>query len=381
VDIVVKKLLVVGIVLLLVGVSIPSTGRVMDKSNPLSVEGDTLYVGGSGSGNYTKIQDAIDNASDGDTVYVYNGTYYENIIINKSISLIGEDKNTTIIDGYNNGVVIKINNCSNVNIYSFTINDGGYKYLEDILILIYSCDNCSISNNFLNNTDPSGVYYVTEGVCLIESNNIQITNNVIYDGLSIALSKSNDNTIAYNNLLKGYVVFGDSSNNNISYNVLSYGWGFELFGSHYNNFHFNEIINIKVIGFYIERSSHCDFYMNNIENCKGTGIQFYRCSNNTFHFNNIKRNTFGIWMDGHGASFYSNNFIKNLLPVLILDVGEYFFDGNYWNRPMNRPKMIIGLKEIMLRPPYTYGPDDPGCFIPIPEILFDWNPAQEPHDI
>ena len=36
---------------------------------------NTLYVGGSGEGNYTKIQDAIDDASDGDIVFVYNGTY------------------------------------------------------------------------------------------------------------------------------------------------------------------------------------------------------------------------------------------------------------------------------------------------------------------
>jgi len=36
----------------------------------------TLYVGGNGVGNYSSIQDAIDSASDGDTVYVYSGIYY-----------------------------------------------------------------------------------------------------------------------------------------------------------------------------------------------------------------------------------------------------------------------------------------------------------------
>ena len=44
------------------------------------VGASTYYVGGSGGGNYSSIQDAIDDASDGDTVFVYNGIYNENII-------------------------------------------------------------------------------------------------------------------------------------------------------------------------------------------------------------------------------------------------------------------------------------------------------------
>ena len=61
--------------------------------------GKTLYVGGSGAGNYTTIQSAIDDANSGDTVFVYSGIYFENVIVNKTISLTGEDRNSTIIDG------------------------------------------------------------------------------------------------------------------------------------------------------------------------------------------------------------------------------------------------------------------------------------------
>jgi hypothetical protein len=45
-----------------------------------------LYVGGTGEGNYSRIQDAIDDAVDGDTVFVYDDSspYYEHIRINKS---------------------------------------------------------------------------------------------------------------------------------------------------------------------------------------------------------------------------------------------------------------------------------------------------------
>ena len=64
-------------------------------------DGNTYYVGGSGPNNYTRIQDAIDNTTGGDTVFVYddNSPYYERLVIDKSINLIGENRNTTIVDG------------------------------------------------------------------------------------------------------------------------------------------------------------------------------------------------------------------------------------------------------------------------------------------
>ncbi|MCK4443471.1 MAG: hypothetical protein KAW09_02940, partial [Thermoplasmata archaeon] len=45
---------------------------------PENAKATTLFVGGSGPGNYTTIQGAIDAASLQDTVFVYNGTYLEN---------------------------------------------------------------------------------------------------------------------------------------------------------------------------------------------------------------------------------------------------------------------------------------------------------------
>ena len=48
----------------------------------------TYIVDISGGGDFTSIQEAIDNASSGDTIYVWEGEYFENIVVNKSISLI-----------------------------------------------------------------------------------------------------------------------------------------------------------------------------------------------------------------------------------------------------------------------------------------------------
>ena len=53
--------------------------------------GHVLYVGGSGPGNFSKIQDAVDNASPGDTVFVYDDSspYKENVTVSKSIIVQG----------------------------------------------------------------------------------------------------------------------------------------------------------------------------------------------------------------------------------------------------------------------------------------------------
>jgi len=84
----------------------------------------TLYVGGLGPGNFTKIQDAVDNASDGDTVFVYDDSapYHESIIINVSIHLLGENRNTTSIERGNHVVSIYVNG---VTVGGFRISNVG----------------------------------------------------------------------------------------------------------------------------------------------------------------------------------------------------------------------------------------------------------------
>jgi len=58
----------------------------------MTTESDWFYVGGTGLENYSRIQDAIDDASGGDTVFVYSGVYNESILLNKSITLLGKTK-------------------------------------------------------------------------------------------------------------------------------------------------------------------------------------------------------------------------------------------------------------------------------------------------
>ena len=85
----VRRCLAVGMIVLFFGMFLSSSATQIELKNFVeSTRGNILYVGGNGSGNYTKIQDAVDNASSGDTIFVYNGTYYEHIAINKQLFLI-----------------------------------------------------------------------------------------------------------------------------------------------------------------------------------------------------------------------------------------------------------------------------------------------------
>lgn len=177
---------------------------------------NTIYVGGTGSGNYTSIQNAIDNASNGDTVFVYNGTYHENVVVNKSITLIGENKESTIIDGKGTYHVVFIPS-DEVNISGFTIQNSGNIY-SGILITNHSkysvVSNCIILNNW-------------DGISLGCSSNNVISNNMILDNL---------NGISFDYFC---------NNNEISRNIISYNfcYGIQIPYSNNNNIlHHNDMI-------------------------------------------------------------------------------------------------------------------------------------------
>jgi len=116
----IKKILAAGIIILFT-----SSGIIPIAISDTLSSGKTIYVDDDGGADYTRIQDAIDNATEGDTVYVFNGTYYENIVVNKTINLIGEDRspwNASVIDGGGSGDVVHVS-ADRVNISGFTINN------------------------------------------------------------------------------------------------------------------------------------------------------------------------------------------------------------------------------------------------------------------
>ncbi|MCD6222919.1 MAG: hypothetical protein J7K12_04465, partial [Thermoplasmata archaeon] len=112
------------------------------------INGNVLYVGGNGEGNYTSIQAAIYAARDGDTIYVYPGYYNESIVISKSISLIGivENGEKPVIHGIGDfSINITTNGCK---IENFLITNKGIKIHSSYTI---------VSNNTITGIQGSGI--------------------------------------------------------------------------------------------------------------------------------------------------------------------------------------------------------------------------------
>ena len=172
---------------------------------------------------YRFIQDGLDNCLRGDTIFVFNGTYHESVIIyQENINLIGESKKDTIILSKNERWAVLVRTeYYGIKISGFTIstdsnNNNGY---AGIVLDYNSYDNYVTDNIIVNNT---------VGILLWGwANNNYILNNTIffYHNIGIALNQRNFDNIVSNNTIKdvnyGICMEGKSFYNSICYNDIS----------------------------------------------------------------------------------------------------------------------------------------------------------------
>ncbi|GAG85909.1 unnamed protein product, partial [marine sediment metagenome] len=155
--------------------------------------------------------------NNGDTVFVYDDSspYYERVTIDTSISFIGENKETTIVDGENNGTVIKIN-VDGVIVTGFTIkrstNKPGISYRG---IDIYSSNNQIYENIICN-------HYIY-GIAVVNSTNNEIFSNYIYSTNKCIGTSETENIKIYDNTINSgetAIALTKSSNIEISNNTI-----------------------------------------------------------------------------------------------------------------------------------------------------------------
>jgi parallel beta-helix repeat protein len=288
------------------------------------VEGETLYVNTTGlNGAYTSIQDAINATSDGDTVFVYSGTYYENLIVNTSINLIGEDRERTIINGSNIGDIIGIR-INNVSIDNFTIIGYGSPFWY-----------AGIKLDNINN-------------CSVHSCNISHTNR------GIQLFYSDNNTIGDNNLSNNsYDIYQECSNNNTIEKNHIY-CGIYLKYSETNIFAQNEI-QFCDTGLYMWRSNNNQLDNNTINNTE-YGIRIEYSINNNIIDNKLSFNDYGIYLD---SSLECNLESNIMVEDGIIISGDSVEDWNTHNiessNTLNGKPVYYGKNLKNLTIPLGYG--------------------------
>jgi len=260
-----------------------------------------IYVGGSGPGNYSSIQSAIDNASEGDTIFVFNGTYYENVIVNKTINIVGENKENTIINGPINNVtdnllIVFYVSANHVNISSFTITNNVIDFdlpqpsIFSIGILI-KANNTTIQGNIIKEN--------TFGISLDNSFYNNITTNIMTDNfIQINLLGSSENIVENNDITK---------NNQKPSKFLQV----------------NERVCVS-----LDIAYNNTIINNTISNISGIGIQSTStCENNLLYYNNFINNT-------ENANDSGNNRWDN---------GQ---QGNYWDDYNESDKNNDGIGDI-----------------------------------
>ncbi|WP_209683122.1 right-handed parallel beta-helix repeat-containing protein [Methanohalophilus levihalophilus] len=250
-----------------------------------TVFASTLKVAESGDKIYSTIQEAVINASKGDTLLVYPGTYVENIYIDKELTIIANSDypSDVIIQAARMDEHILHIKADGVTISGFIIKDS--KGPEKTGIYLDSVENCNISHNVLSDNQ--------NGVGLLSSSgNILIDNSINSSHwVGIYLERSHDNLLANNSIVlngRDGVDFEASNNNLLKNNTINLNKqnGISLISSNGNTISNNKINSNNQFGLLLEESSNNTLSDNSVlDNIKGINIEGY--AGNHIYGNNI----------------------------------------------------------------------------------------------
>jgi len=316
---------------------------------PLEAEPSTIYVDDNNTGGpwdgssvhpYQNITSGLQHASVDDIIYVYNGVYRENVVIDKTLTLMGESKSNTIING------------------------SGLSY-EGALVAIAAANNVDISGFTVTNALHQGIGVGGSWYCVVHDTIVCFTGES--EGDRGIVFGSGGNHSAYNNVVYNTTGFGGIeaiySDNNTIYNNLVYfnQWGIATNHGSYNRIYNNTVHSNREAGIHIEWPSTGNIVRNNyvssntydgislmhqvnetvISNNRisenDCGIFLGSSPNNTIYGNYVTNNAGAVTIVSSGNnSFYHNNFINNAWQVII-DMHVSFWDdgyphgGNYWS--------------------------------------------------
>jgi len=279
-----------------------------------------LHVG-SGQA-YSTISAAITAASIGDTIFVHDGTYTENVFVSKQLTIQSQNgySTTTVVAASPGNHVFEVT-VDNVTIEGFSIY--GATAMEKAGIYLESVDDCTIENNrcswdgshnnnrgiqlvssnncTINNTIAS--YNNSEGIFLVSSSNNTLTSNAVnnnnVDGISISSSSSNifDNNTVINNTYDGIRLVPTCNDNTLNNNTTTgNGDNGILLVSSSENYITSNTIDENTNGIFLA-SSNNNTLNNNSANYNGSdGIHLESSSSNSLDSNTVTHNEFGMFL-------------------------------------------------------------------------------------
>ncbi|AKB24859.1 Cell surface protein [Methanosarcina sp. MTP4] len=273
----------------------------------IQVEAAFIAVDDDGAGDFSSIQEAVDNAQEGDTILVNPGIYRENVEVYRELAIVadsslsGDDGNRTYVIGdvpeYN---VFNVN-ASNVTIDGFYITGGpsGMEWYE-VGIYLEGAENCFLKNNTLVLNDMGIVLNDSEG-------NYLENNNVALGYYGVALFNSEENTILNNRVLtngQGIVLQGSVNNTLKNNTASSNGMGFIL-SSSVGNVLANNQVSKNECGIY-GQMAESNALINNIIYLNRVGLYLNESENNMiyanrfYNFRNAVDEGFNIWNNSVG---------------------------------------------------------------------------------
>jgi len=331
---------------------------------------------------YPTIQEAIDSASDYDTIQVNRrsgesqSVYYERLTVDKELTLVGESRETVIIDGGGAGSVIRVM-AHNVEIRGFTIRNGGREYngirsngyyyvtatnntlsgnrygisllnsdyhtVVGNLLFNNGVTGISLSESVGNNVSDNEVSDSVYGIKLLSTDTTFVVGNTVSDGSYGVYLQSSSNDTVEGNTLTGNGVSGILSylcsdvivSNN---EVMESAYGIELHTSDTVTLLGNNATD-NSYGIYLAHSNPSNIIENNTVSGNDWAIKLFNSSSNTLKGNTLSYNTFGVDPEAESNNnlIYHNNFIDNIEQAVwnpdcvnTWDDG-YPSGGNYWS--------------------------------------------------
>ena len=246
----------------------------------------TTYTVGASGCDYTTIQAAVNAASSYDTIYVYNGSYTENVDISTAhLTLQGEGRDVVTVTAANSGDHVFEVTADYVNISGFTATGTTVGWKAGIYLI--SSDHCNVFDNNASNND--------HGIYMRYSNNAVLTNNdALNSNRGIHLYYSSSNTLTSNtasNKWYGICMDGSSDNTLTNNTANSNNWcGIRMYSSSNNTLTSNNALD-NPRGIYVQNSNYNMFTSNTANLNTLYGIHMWSSSNNIFDHCNSNNNT------------------------------------------------------------------------------------------